>query len=74
MLIRSGWVVLAATLVVWLTSTWGMALVVFLLAWWASYVFFGGLRHGIVIRGVRSPLKGFGEEQAPGAEEGPRAP
>ncbi len=74
MLIRSGWVVLAATLVVWLTSTWGMALVVFLFSWWASFVFFGGLRHGIVIRGARSPLQAFGEEPAPGVEEGPRAP
>jgi len=46
-----------------------MALVVFLLAWWAAYVVFGGLREGLIIRGVRSPLTGFGEEQAPGVEE-----
>jgi len=73
MLIRSGWVVLAATLVVWLASTWGYAFVAFVFGWWAAFVLFGGLRHGIVIRGVRNPLKGFGEEQAPGVEEGPRA-
>ncbi len=74
MLIRSGWVVLAATIVVWVVSTWGMALIVFLLAWWVAFVLFGGLRHGIVVRGVRSPLRGFGEEQGPGVEEGPRGP
>ena len=74
MLIRSGWVVLAATLVVWLSSTWGMAVVTFILAWWAAFVLFGGLRHGIIIHGVRSPLSGFGEEQGPGVEQGPRTP
>ena len=74
MTIRAWHVVLPLTVVTWLVSTWGMALVVFLLAWWASYVLFGGLRHGIVIRGVRSPLSGFGEEQGPGVEEWPRTP
>jgi len=72
--IRAWHVVLPLTLLTLATSTWGMALVVFLLVWWASYVFFGGLRHGIIVRGVRSPLKGFGEEPAPGVEESPRAP
>ena len=43
MTIRAWHVVLPLTVIVWLVSTWGMALVVFLLAWWASYVFFGGL-------------------------------
>ena len=74
MTIRAWHVVLPLVVVVWLASTWGMALVVCLLAWWASYVLFGGLRHGIVIHGIRNPLRGFGEEQAPGVEEGPRAP
>jgi len=63
MLIRSGWVVLAATLVVWLASTWGYAFVTFVFGWWAAFVLFGGLRHRIVIRGVTNPLKGFGEER-----------
>ncbi len=63
MTIRAWHGVLPLTLLVWVVSTWGMALVVFLLAWWASYVLFGGLRHGVVIRGVTNPLKGFGEER-----------
>ena len=62
----SGLVIGAKTVVV--------ALVVYVLAWWASYVLFGGLRHGIIIHGVRNPLSGFGEEQGPGVEEGPRTP
>ncbi len=65
MTIRAWHVVLPLTLLVWVVSTWGMALVVFLLAWWAAFVLFGGLRHGIIIHGVRNPLSGFGEEQAP---------
>ncbi len=57
--------VLAVTLITLVISTWGMALVVFLLAWWASYVVVGGLRHGVVIRGVTNPLRAFGEERPP---------
>jgi len=72
--IRAWHVVLPLTVVTWLASTWGYAFVAFVFGWWASFVLFGGLRHGIIIHGVRSPLRGFGEEQAPGVEEGPRAP
>ncbi len=60
---------LAATLVVWLTSTWGMAVVIFMLAWWASYLLFGSLREGLIVRGVRNPFSGFGEEHAPQLED-----
>ena len=72
MLIRSGWVLLAATLVVWLASIWGYAFVTFVFGWWAAFVLFGGLRHGIIIHGVRNPLSGFGEEQPPRLEDGAR--
>ncbi len=65
MTIRAWHVVLPLTVVTWLVSTWGMALVVYLLAWWASFVLFGGLRHGVVIRGVTNPLRAFGEERPP---------
>ena len=69
MLIRSGWVVLPLVVATWLVSTWGMALVVFLLAWWAAFVLFGSLREGLIVRGVRNPFSGFGEEQAPQLED-----
>lgn len=68
MIVRSGWLVLAATFIVWLASTWGLALVVFLLAWWAAYVLFGGLRHGVVIHGLKNPFRGFGEEPPPSVD------
>jgi len=72
MLIRSGWVVLAVTIIVWLASTWGYAFVTFVFGWWAAFVLFGGLRHGIIIHGVRNLLSGFGEEQPPRLEDGAR--
>ena len=61
MTVRGWQLVLLATLIALLTSTRGMALVVYLLAWWAVCIFFGGL----VIRGMRNPLRGFGEEPPP---------
>ncbi|MBA3476291.1 MAG: hypothetical protein H0T10_05990 [Actinobacteria bacterium] len=70
MTIRAWHVVFPLTVVTWLVSTWGMAVVVFLLASWASYVVFGGLRHGIIIHGVRNPLRRFGEKQAPQLGDG----
>lgn len=70
MTIRSWQLVLPATVIALLTSTWGMAVVVFLLARWASYVVFGGLGEGLDIRVIRNPVRGFGEEQAPRLDEG----
>ncbi len=61
MIVRGWMLVLLPTLVALLTSTWGVAAVVYLLSWWAVYVCFGGLRHGIRIR---RPFRGYGEESA----------
>jgi len=46
-----------------------MAVLIFMLAWWASYLLFGSLREGLIVRGVRNPFSGFGEEQAPQLED-----
>lgn len=71
MTIRAWPVVLAATVVTFLLSTWGMALVVFLFGWWLARVVFGGMREGIVLHGLRRPLAGIGEEPMPRADGEP---
>ena len=65
MIVRGWYVVAPLTVITWLASTWGMALVVCVLAWWVSYVLVGGMRHGVVVHGLRNPLEGFGEEPPP---------
>ena len=61
MTVRAWHVVLPLTLITWVSSTWGMAVVVYLLTWWAAYVLLGGLRNGVWIG---RPLRGYGEECA----------
>jgi hypothetical protein len=66
-LIVRGWhLVVPGALLAWLLYGWGTAVVVYLATWWATYVIFGGLRHGVLLDvRARNPLAGFGEEPPP---------
>lgn len=57
MTVRAWHVVLPLTLIMWFTSTWGMAVVVYRLMWWAAYVLLGGLRNGVLDREALAGLR-----------------